>query len=65
MISHFPTDISEAVRPDNHTRMEDDFIAYRYAVFKENVRVNNAIAADRYIVTNLCAGTNLRSRSDA
>ncbi len=63
VITHFATDVSEAVRTNNYTRMKDDVITYGYAIFKENVWVNHAIAADSYMVADFCSGADLCSGS--
>ncbi len=59
VITHLAADVAEAIGTNNYTSMENHSIAYRYAVFKENIRMNHAIAADRYVVANFCARANL------
>jgi len=60
VIAHFAANIAETIGADDYSSVEYDAIAYRYTVFKENVRMNHAIAADPHVVTDFCARANLR-----
>src|SRR5438034_8706898 len=64
VIAHLAAYIAKAIRANHHARVQDDLAAKGYAIFKKNVRVNHAVAADCYVIADLGARANLRAITD-
>src|SRR5437016_6080475 len=71
VIAQVAAHVPEPIGADDYTGMQNDPVTNRHAVFEKNIRMNQAIASDPYIIpdfragANMCAGANDRILADA
>src|SRR5437588_5756423 len=61
VIAQVAAHVPEPIGADDNPRVENHSIANGHSVFDENIRMNNAVSTDSYMVADFCARANLRT----